>query len=69
MFSLIQVHSLEDRDGALKHDRGYIGKRYVTLRVVSEQSMKDLLARSAKVSLITQSLNVETQTHTIRLDK
>lgn len=49
-FVLTQVHSFEDRDEALKHDRGYIGKRYVTVRVVTEQSMKDSISRnSAKV--------------------
>ena len=43
---LLQVHSLEDREEALKHDRGYIGKRYVTIRVISEQAMKDFLAKN-----------------------
>lgn len=42
----LQVHSIEDRDEALKHDRGYIGKRYVTVRVASEQAKQDSIAKS-----------------------
>ena len=42
---------MKEREEALKHDRGYIGKRYVTIRVVSEQTMNDTLAKGeSKVS-------------------
>ena len=44
-----QVHSLEDREQALKHDRGYIGKRYVTVRVVTERAMNDFISRNSTV--------------------
>lgn len=40
------MHSLADREEALKHDRGYIGKRYVTVRVVSEQAMHELMSKN-----------------------
>ena len=51
----------------MKHDRGYIGKRYVTIRVVSEQTMNDTLAKGESkvsednsiLSLIFELLSVE----------
>lgn len=49
---LVQVCSIEDRDESLKHDRGYVGKRYVCVKVVSQVFMEDFLARqNVKVCL------------------
>ena len=58
---------MKEREEALKHDRGYIGKRYVTIRVVSEQTMNDTLAKGESkvsednsiLSLIFELLSVE----------
>lgn len=55
------MHSFEDRDRALKHDKGYIGKRYVCVKVVSQSFADDFAARDEeKVTELVSSVSKKT---------